>query len=89
MKQLAEAQAAIRNREYEKAETLLTSLKVSTVKEEYGFVRNIFLGFVYGELHKTAQLKAIVEIMQKNADFYTSKPEVSFFLRSSKTSTTI
>lgn len=75
MKQLAEAQAAIRNKEYEKAETLLTGLKVSTVKEEYGFVRNIFLGFVYGELQKIAQLKAIVEIMQKNAEFYTSKPE--------------
>lgn len=89
MKQLAEAQAAIRNKEYEKAETLLTGLKVSTVKEEYGFVRNIFLGFVYGELQKIAQLKAIVEIMQKNAEFYTSKPEVPIISCSSKISTTI
>jgi hypothetical protein len=39
-------------------------------------VRNIFLAFVYGQLGKVSHLKALVEVMAKNEEFYVSKPEV-------------
>jgi thioredoxin-like negative regulator of GroEL len=48
IKTIEEAQIALRNGDFINAEKLLVNLKTSNAKEEFAFVKNIFLAYVYG-----------------------------------------
>ena len=78
VKSIEEAQIAMRDGDFAKAEKILIDLKTSNIKEEFGLVKNIFLAYIYGEQGKLSHLKSIVEVMKKNEEFYLTKPEVFF-----------
>lgn len=50
----------MRDGDFQKAEKVLVGLKTGQAKEEFGFVKNIFLAFAYAELGKTVLLKTQV-----------------------------
>lgn len=48
VKAIEDAQIAMRDGDFTKAEKILMELKASNIKEEFGFVKNIFLAYIYG-----------------------------------------
>ena len=54
----------IRTKDFAGAEILLAGLDTKGSAEEVGYVRDIFLGYVYSQLGKFPQLKNIVDSMK-------------------------
>ena len=88
VKALEKAQELIRAKDFVEAEKVLTGVDTKGSAEEVGYVRDIFLGYVFSQLGKLPQLKGMVDTMRQHESFYTDKDDVLIRGFSSGISTT-